>query len=210
MTGASATLEHRLLDFWFWPPTHAKFGRVRGIWFDSTPDWDAAIRERFEADYHRAAAGAYDGLVTTATGALALVLLLDQIPRNLFRGRPAAYATDPQARAVAESALEQGLDRELLPVQRLFLALPHLHSEAMADQRRALCLYADLRPYPETRDLMAHAIEHFEIMARFGRFPHRNPILARASTREEKAYLAAEAPAFGARPPEDNIVSGDG
>jgi uncharacterized protein (DUF924 family) len=191
------TVERRLLDFWFWPKNHPRHGQVREVWFKVDPAFDAELRARFMADYKAAAAGELDSLAERPEGALTLALLFDQVPRNLFRGEARAFATDERARAVADLAFRRGFERRLLPVQRLFFATPFVHSERLEDQRRALKLYADLRLFAETRDAFDAAIEHFEIIARFGRFPHRNRVLGRPSTPEEEDFLARSNKHFG-------------
>jgi uncharacterized protein (DUF924 family) len=179
-----------LIDFWFAPEGDPGRTRYRPIWFRSTEAFDAAVRANFLADYERAAAGALAGWEAAPESALALVLLLDQVPRNSFRGSPRAYASDGQAREVAGRALARGFDQQVPPVWRIFFYLPFEHSEELADQRRALALFAALPPDPDRPDAMRAARRHYDIIARFGRFPHRNAILGRASTAAEIAFLA--------------------
>lgn len=181
-----------LLDFWFGPAGSA--GGKRDIWFEPDPHFDAALRERFLDDQQRAAAGEYDDWLAAPETALALVLLLDQLPRNIYRGTPAAYASDAQARRAARAALARGHDRRLAPVERLFLYLPFEHSEDLADQALSVRLLAALRGLDP--DTGRYAERHREIIARFGRFPHRNAILGRASTPEEEAFLEEPDSAF--------------
>lgn len=127
--------------------------------------------------------------MTTADPCLALILLLDQLPRNLFRGSPRAFSCDPAARQAASHAVDRGFDRSVAPVRRWFIYLPFEHSEDLADQRRALELYGSL-PADNDRDLCLRAAQrHYDIIARFGRFPHRNEVLGRSSTAEEAAFL---------------------
>jgi uncharacterized protein (DUF924 family) len=126
--------------------------------------------------------------------ALALVILLDQFPRNMFRGDPRAFATDPLAREVATVLVQKGTDRQLLPVERLFVYLPFMHSEDLTHQRQSVALFQQLaqeRPY---LDSLSYAIGHKEIIERFGRFPHRNAILGRLSTPEEIEFLQQPEP----------------
>lgn len=156
------------------------------LWFAKDPAFDARLRERFMAAHAAAAAGALDALAVRASGALALTLLLDQFPRNAFRGTPRMYATDAQARAVAQTAIAAGHDRAVDPVLQVFFYLPFAHSEDHADQDRAVALAARLgAPHA------AHAEHHRDIVRRFGRFPHRNAILGRATRAEEQRYLDA-------------------
>jgi uncharacterized protein (DUF924 family) len=180
----------QLLDFWFAPEDDSGRARHRDIWFKSTAEFDAAVRERFLADHERAALGALAAWEEMPESALALVLLLDQAPRNIFRGDPRTYATDAEARAVAGRALERGFDQKVPPVWRMFFYLPFMHSEDPADQRRALDLFAALPSDPARPEAMRAARHHYEIIARFGRFPHRNAILGRTSTEAEIAFLA--------------------
>ncbi|TCT03161.1 DUF924 family protein [Aquabacter spiritensis] len=164
-------------------------GRAR--WFTADPDFDAAIRDRLLPAYRDAVArgaGAaplpdYEG---DAVGALALVLLLDQVPRNVFRGTPDAFATDAAARQVADRALARGFDAATDPDLRSFFYVPFMHSEALADQVRCVALYAAI----DDPDGLEYAEIHRDIIARFGRFPHRNPILGRDMTPEEARFLS--------------------
>lgn len=182
----------RVLNFWFGAPDSPAFGSYREAWFTVDPAFDQAVRERFLDDHRRAADGALDGLAATAKGALALVVMLDQFPRNMFRGTAAAFATDPKALAIADAALARVLDRTLRPVQRLFLYLPFEHSERLADQERSVVLFEALGD----AKLLDVAVRHRDIIRRFGRFPHRNKALGRASTPEEAAFLAEPGSSF--------------
>jgi uncharacterized protein (DUF924 family) len=176
-----------LFDFWFGPEGDPERECHREIWFESTPEFDAAILRNFLGDHAAAAAGALAHWQDGAETALALVLLLDQVPRNAFRGTPRAYMTDALARAAAERAIERGFDGCVPPAWRLFFYLPFEHSEQLADQRCGLELFASLSDRSES---LEHARQHYEVIARFGRFPHRNAILGRPSTPEELAWLA--------------------
>lgn len=153
-------------------------------WFAKNPAFDSEFRARFLVWHEAAARGALDRWSVDAAAALALVLLLDQFPRNAFRGTPRMFATDPQARDVAAAALEAGHDMALDESLRLFFYLPFAHSEELADQERSVALCRDLPP-PNP----ANAQRHCDIIRRFGRFPHRNPILGRGMTAEEQRYL---------------------
>jgi uncharacterized protein (DUF924 family) len=179
-----------ILEFWFRPPGDPDREQHRKIWFKSTEAFDMALRQRFLADYELAAAGRLAAWEGSALAMLALVLLLDQVPRNIFRGTPRAYMTDAAARAVAERALEHGLDQQVPPVWRQFFYLPFHHSEDLADQRRARALFDSLSPDPNRGESRRYAHRYYDVIARFGRFPHRNAILGRESTAEEIAYLA--------------------
>jgi len=153
-------------------------------WFKKDAALDADIRRRFLDTYESAAAGELDAWQQTPDGALALLILLDQFPRNLFRGSARAFATDPQARAIASRAILNGFDAGFGNM-RTFFYLPFMHSEDLADQERALAFY---RAHNAT-DGLKWAEEHADIIRRFGRFPHRNAALDRTTTAEEQAFL---------------------
>lgn len=178
----TATLAHPVdvVAFWFAPD-------VRPLWFAATPAFDDALRARFLTTYRAAAAGQLADWETTVKGALALVIVLDQFPLNLFRGQPESFATEAAARDVADRAIARGFDRAVPPIQRQFLYLPFMHSEALADQDRAVRLYQQ----PGLEEGLRFACHHRDLIVRFGRFPHRNAILGRTSTPEERAYLAS-------------------
>ena len=156
------------------------------LWFAKDPAFDARFRERFRVEYAAASRGVLAAWAATAEGALALLLLLDQYPRNAFRGTPRMYATDGLARRVADAAIAAGHDQAIAPDLRLFVYLPFAHSERLVDQDRSVALN---RPYGAPN--LPHAERHRDIIRRFGRFPHRNPILGRTMTREEQQYLDA-------------------
>jgi uncharacterized protein (DUF924 family) len=180
-----------LLDLWFGPTGDPERERQREIWFKSTDAFDAALRRGFLADHEAAATGRLAAWEEWAEGALALVLLLDQVPRNIFRATPRAYATDAAARAAGDRALARGFDRQLPPVWRQFFYLPLHHSEDLADQRRAVALFEALPAAPDRAETLRYAHRYREIIARFGRFPHRNAILGRESTPDEISFLSA-------------------
>ena len=172
------------MRFWF-----GDEDRSRAEWWRKNEDFDREIRDRFGALYEEAASGALDGWRESAEGSLALVIVLDQFPRNMFRGDPKTYATDEKARATAEYAVDRAFDRELSPVRRSFLYMPFMHSEDLADQRRSVELF-------EGMDTAGYAVRHMEIVERFGRFPHRNAILGRATTPEEAEILREPGSSF--------------
>jgi len=169
---------HAVVTFW------RDAGEQR--WFRKDPTFDADFQRRFLATHEAAAAGALAGWQAEPEPALALVILLDQFPRNCFRATARVHATDIQALGVAGAAIDAGFDLRTEPALRLFFYLPYSHSESLADQDRAVELAARL-----PGDSQAHALGHREIVRRFGRFPHRNALLGRTSTREELTYLAA-------------------
>jgi uncharacterized protein (DUF924 family) len=154
-------------------------------WFRQDDAFDAAFRERFLAAHEAAAAGRLASWSATAEGALALTLLLDQFPRNAFRGTPRMYATDAQARAVADAAVRAGFDAQVDEGLRQFFYLPFMHSEDLADLDRCVALNE-----AAGGESLRYARHHRDIVRRFGRFPHRNAVLGRASTPEEEIFLA--------------------
>ena len=169
-----------LLDYWYSP-------RLAKHWFASTPALDDEIRQRYEGLWQRAANGELDVWNDTPDGALALVIVLDQLPLNMFRGKPQAFATEQRAVAVARQAVARG-DDQRLPRERLqFLYMPLMHSENLADQDQSVALFERAGLSENLR----FAEHHRNIVRRFGRFPHRNAILGRASTAEELAWLAS-------------------
>lgn len=133
---------------------------------------------------------------TQPLGCLALIILLDQFPRNMFRGTPQAFATDPLALAVAQHTIAQGWDQQMLPVQRWFIYLPFEHSEDLACQQRSLELWQQLASDSESQSAIAYAQKHYDVIQQFGRFPHRNAILGRMSTPKEEAFLQRPGSAF--------------
>ena len=180
-----------LLDAWFGPPGDPGREQRREIWFKSTEEFDMALRHAFLADYETAADGSLRSWEASPEGALALVLLLDQIPRNIFRGTPRAYVTDAAARAATDRALAKGFDQMVPLVWRLFFYMPFHHSEDLADQRRSIALVDTLPRNPDRRgSLRRYGRPYVEVIERFGRFPHRNEILGRESTPDEIAFLA--------------------
>ncbi|OFX00661.1 MAG: hypothetical protein A3E78_08300 [Alphaproteobacteria bacterium RIFCSPHIGHO2_12_FULL_63_12] len=158
----------------------------RKKWFRGGPAFDAEIRARFSGHYQAASLGLLDCWRATPTGALALLILLDQFPRNMFRRDARAFASDPFARLIAAEAIRRRFDRVGKPERRPFFYLPFMHSESLDDQKRCVALFKATMPGSAN---LPFAIEHYEIIRRFGRFPHRNAPLGRASTREEHAFL---------------------
>ena len=157
-------------------------------WFAKDDAFDAEFRRRFELDHLAAARGDHEDWSATPEGALALCLLLDQFPRNCFRQTGHAFATDPLARVIARRAIADGHDQALPEDLRPFLYLPLQHSEDMDDQRQSLALFQTLT----TPDADKWARHHHDVIARFGRFPHRNAALGRVTTPEEAAFLEAD------------------
>ena len=178
-----------VLDFWFGREDEPGYGEFREAWFRKDPEFDQQVQERFGPLYERAAAGELDGWREEARSCLALVICLDQFPRNMFRGDGRTHATDDKALETARYALERALDRELPPFQRVFVYMPFMHSESVEDQRRSVELFGRLAEKPGAPDLTSYAVGHMEIVERFGRFPHRNVILGRETTPEEAEFL---------------------
>ena len=156
-------------------------------WFGGGAAFDRECETRFLDAHFAAARRELDAWMADAEGALALLILLDQIPRNVFRGSAHAWAADPLARQYAARALEAGFDRQVDADLRLFFYMPFEHSEALADQERSVALHRTL----PGKDADAWAVKHYDVIARFGRFPHRNAALGRTTTPEEQAYLDA-------------------
>lgn len=170
-----------ILDFWY-------DEAMRDCWFSSTPQLDALIRERFEAVWRRAAAGEMAGWMGSPGGCLALVILLDQMPLNMFRGKAESFRTEQQAVSVCKHAVAHGFDAQIPADKVAFLYMPLMHSENLDDQNLSVSLFESAALAGNLR----FAQHHRELIRKFGRFPHRNRILGRASTPEEGVYLASE------------------
>jgi uncharacterized protein (DUF924 family) len=155
-------------------------------WFEKDDSFDAEITSRFLAAHEAAAAGHLDSWQGTPEGAFALLILLDQFPRNMFRGSKRAFATDAKALAIAERAIAQGFDRVYQPPEQRFFYMPHMHSEELADQQRCV----DLCAAADDAEGVKFAVIHRDIIRDFGRFPHRNAVLRRQTTAQEHAFLA--------------------
>jgi uncharacterized protein (DUF924 family) len=190
-----------ILDFWF----EGDASESRDKWFDKDAAFDADCA-RFTAAIRDARAHRFDEWASTPHGALALIILLDQLSRNVFRGLAEAYAADPQAREIAHGMIAAGFDLLLTRVERMFVYLPFEHSETLADQDYSVRLY-DARAFetvaktpPEEEPVGTegadHAHRHRDVIRRFGRFPHRNAVLGRINTPEEEAYLAQPGAGF--------------
>jgi uncharacterized protein (DUF924 family) len=176
-----------ILNFWFGDGSDPEHERR---WFVQDAGFDLICRNGFLADHESAARGELDSWKNEASSALALILLLDQFPRNIFRGSARAFATDSKALATAKDAIARGFDLALLPVRRSFIYIPFQHSENLDDQHESLTLFRELATeHPEMAGHLKYADNHFEVIRRFGRFPHRNAVLGRPSTPEETAFL---------------------
>ena len=191
----TATAE--ILAFWFGRPGEPGFGQPRSEWFRKDAAFDDQIRSRFLPGVEAALAGELTAWADERQGLLAMLILLDQFPRNLFRGEAKAFAGDPRARSLAESALAKGWDKDLSAVEKLFVYLPFEHSEALADQERSVALFSALAAgHSGCEGFLDYAYRHHEVIARFGRFPHRNAALGRLSTPDEAGYLAQPGSGF--------------
>lgn len=193
-----------ILSFWFGSldadgkadPTHA------ARWWRKDDAFDREIRERFEATWQTTVTGEHESWLATPEGRLAYVIVLDQFPRNMFRGSAQAFASDARALATARQGVELGHDRKLHGEQRAFLYMPFMHSEALADQERCVELFRAFRDESSgsLRDTLDYNLEfaerHRVIVAQWGHFPHRNALLGRASTPEELAFLNTEGSSF--------------
>jgi uncharacterized protein (DUF924 family) len=174
-------MHNALVDFWF-------SEKATKHWFNSTREFDAQLRAEFGDCWQQAKQGELDHWRKTATGSLALVILLDQIPLNIFRGKPDSFSTEAQSIAVARAAIDAGFDTELKIRQKAFLYMPFMHSESLKDQLLGLKLYDQ----PGLKDNFRFSKHHYNIVKRFGRFPHRNDILGRESSQAEIEYLKSK------------------
>ncbi len=185
-----------VLSFWFGTTDLSKQLAPRRMWFAKDAEVDRAVSERFGALMDEAASGALDAWRKEAPSCLALIILLDQFPRNVYRGSARAFATDPAALQHALYALDHGFDREVAPVARWFFYLPLEHCESLERQRDALARFKMLQGTPGWSAGVGSAEKHLAIIERFGRFPHRNAILGRESTPEELEFLKGEGASF--------------
>jgi uncharacterized protein (DUF924 family) len=184
----------RVLTTWFGSADPAdRSVRPQPRWFAKDPAFDRALRDTFGEDVDAARRGLLDRWQHTPAGLLALCILIDQWSRNLHRGSPASWSADPYMRAVVNRALNEGRDAEIGPVQRAFVYMPLMHSEELADHERSLvrfgALQAELRELGVGADYLRYAHLHRDIIVRFGRYPHRNAVLGRATTPDEAAFL---------------------
>lgn len=194
-----------LLSFWFGAARRdpVEMGQANRRWFGADPELDRELEHRFGALWRQACAGELDGWRQSPSGRLALILLLDQLSRNLARGTAAAFAQDEKAARLTLEGLARGLDRGLSPSERMFLLMPLQHAEDADLQERSVMEFSLLLeesppPWREAlKQALAYAEEHRDIVLRFGRFPHRNRVLGRESTPEERAFLEAGAASYG-------------
>lgn len=180
-------VQSEILDFWFEQTQPAQ-------WFQVNASFDAEISQKFADAYDKASRGIFDDWKNDSDGCLALCLLLDQFPRNMFRGSPKAFATDGKALVIAKYALSKGFDQVLTPIKRRFLYLPFEHSENLNDQRKCVDLFEKMKKDdPLGYD---YAMRHLKVIEKYGRFPHRNKVLSRMSTPDEEEYLAQAGSGF--------------
>lgn len=185
---------HAILAFWFMDNNGSNYGKYSKTWFTQNADFDQQIRQKFFTDYEKASVGDYDQWIADPESAIALIILLDQFPRNLFRNDPRSYSSDDQALSIAKHLVTIGADRKLIAVYRLFIYMPFEHSENIEDQEQCIALMTSLiKDEPELKSelqgSLEYAIRHRDVIERFGRFPHRNTILGRQSTDEEIEFL---------------------
>jgi uncharacterized protein (DUF924 family) len=187
-----------VLDFWFLPPGAEGHGAQRAVWFRKDDAFDAGIRERFGALIEQAVAGGLrEWDQQGPAGVLARILVLDQFTRNAHRGTPESFAGDALALAAARELVDSGAHMQLPPVQRWFAYMPFEHAEDAAMQERSVALFTELAQGDSSFDgVLDYAHRHRGVIARFGRFPHRNEILGRASTADEIAFLAQPGSGF--------------
>ena len=185
-----------VLDFWFEPPEAPGHGGPRQVWFSKDSRFDAEVRTRFAGLHESAAGGALADWENSPESLLALIVALDQFPRNMYRGASAAFATDAAALAAAKTMVQRGWDLGVQPGMRMFAYLPYEHSEGLADQDECMRLMARLGEDARFADLPKWAEKHHAVIRRFGRFPHRNAILGRASTPEEIEFLSQPGSSF--------------
>jgi len=172
---------NKILDFWFSSPMNKH-------WFASTDKLDQQLKELFESDWRHAKAGDYNHWTGSAEGCLALVILFDQIPLNIFRGHPESFSTEQAAVNITKFAIDKHFDEKIDISRRAFLYMPLMHSENMQDQDLAVACFEK----SELNNNLRFARHHRELINRFGRFPHRNTILERRSRPEEIEYLKSD------------------
>jgi uncharacterized protein (DUF924 family) len=185
-----------ILEYWFGNKNKADYGKPKKFWFNKNNKVDEEIKQQFSIDYELAKQGVLDSWKNEPQSCLALILLLDQIPRNIFRDQPQMYATDAKALNMTKFAIKHNFDQELLPVERWFIYLPFEHSENIDHQCQAVALFRTLSHDPDSAITIDYAIRHFEVIRQFGRFPHRNQILGRETTPEEAEFLQQPGSSF--------------
>lgn len=193
----TASPVEEILRFWFGHASESSYTERRKLWFRKNPQLDQDIRDRFLSVYEQAVAGELEYWRQSPHSCLALLIVLDQFPRNMFRNTPQAFATDAKALSIAKAAIEQGFDQMLEPIQRIFMYLPLEHSENLEDQLQSIALFRDLVAIePQLSDVLDYALLHYQVIQQFGRFPHRNKILNRTTTPEEAEFLQQPGSSF--------------
>ena len=184
-----------VLDFWFAAPGDPDYGKTRPLWFSKTDTTDELVRDRFGGTVEAALSGEIDDWALTPRGALALIILLDQFTRNIYRDTPRSFDGDGQALRLASNLVDRNDDRLLARVERWFAYMPFEHSEFLNDQLESVRLFEQLAQdgLPEP---LSWAIKHYDVIKRFGRFPHRNAILGRESTADEIEFLKEQGSRF--------------
>ena len=186
-----------IYDFWFGGPKLDEFGQSRKVWFVKDPAFDEEVRRRFIATFESAERGELQHWRDDAKHCLSLIILLDQFPRNMFRDTPRAFATDTLALNAARFATENHYDHAVVSVERMFFYLPFEHSESLDEQNRCVAFVeALIEADPSQAGFLDYALRHRDVIKRFGRFPHRNRILGRASTEAEIEFLTQPGSSF--------------
>ena len=186
----------KVLNFWFGKPEDINYGKPREFWFVKNDEFDRKIKSQFYSLYEQAAAGKLHHWQQQPLSCLALIIILAQFPRNMFRGSPQAFATDDRAKTHAKYAITNQFDLQLIPVQRWFIYLPFEHSENLEDQETSIELFARLQAHADSKSAIDYAYRHWQVMQRFGRFPHRNRVLGRTNTPEETEFLKQSGSGF--------------
>ncbi len=184
-------------EFWFGSPGSEGHGMARDFWFGGGPEIDAEIVRRFAKTYEEAISGRLESWFAEPRGAVSLIIVLDQFPRNMFRGSARSFASDHLALANAKKLADSPACETLITVEKMFAYMPFEHSENIEDQNRSVALFNAIDPHEDKGELIQFAVEHRDIIERFGRFPHRNSILGRDSTPEEEAWLQESDQRFG-------------
>lgn len=179
----------KILNFWFGKPEERNYGKPRKFWFVKNDQFDLKIKSQFQNFYEQAAAGKLNSWQEQPLSCLALIIILDQFPRNMFRGSPQAFATENLALDHARIAITRKFDLQLITVQRWFIYLPFEHSENLEDQETSIKLFDSLQAHADSKSAIDYAYRHWEVIQKFGRFPHRNQILGRTNTPEEIEFL---------------------
>ena len=177
-----------VLEFWFGVPGNPDYAKPRPLWFTKSEATDQLVRQRFTDTVEAALSGQLDGWAVTPRGALASILVLDQFTRNIFRDTPRAFAGDSEALRLASNLVDRGDDRSLAPIERWFAYMPFEHSEFLNDQIESVRLFSELAR-DGLHEPLDWAVKHYDVIKRFGRFPHRNAIFGRESTADEIEFL---------------------